>query len=139
VSAEAAVLAGRQSVERLMIDRCIIRRFAAGDRVWNEDTLQYDLGAGEIVYTGRCRVQVRADINSNAVEAVIADHEWTYRTATVQLPIEGTEGVVSDCVLELTESPLDPARVGLVLNLQADSKSKTHATHRRFRAREVLS
>lgn len=139
MSAETTVMAGRLAIEALMIDRCVIRKFDPDDRVWDEPTLQYYPGAGVIVYSGKCRVQVRSDINANAVEAVIAEHEWTYRTATVQLPIEGTSDITADCVLELTASPLDPDRVGIVLNLQADSKGKTHATHRRFRARELLS
>lgn len=140
MSAESTTLAGRVAIEAMMIDRCVIRRFDPADRVWDEPTVRYYPGEGQIIYTGKCRVQVRSDINANAVEAVIAEHEWTYRTATVQLPItEGTADISPDCVLEITASPLDPERVGIILNLQADTKGKTHATHRRFRARELMS
>lgn len=139
MSAETTTLAGRAAIEAMMIDQCEIRRFNPADRVWDEETLTYDLGEGTLVYSGKCRVQVRSDINANAVEAVIGEHEWTYRTAIVQLPIDGTGEVAPDCVLTLTVSPLDTKRVGIRLNLQADTKVKTHATHKRFRAREVLS
>ena len=139
MSAASVTLRGRAAIDKIMVDTCVIHRFDPAVRVWNESTGQYDPGPGVEVYRGRCRVQVRSDINSNAVEAVVGDHEWTYRTATVQLPIEGTERVVADCVLTLLSSPHDPARVGIKLNLQADTKGKTHATHRRFRSREVLA
>lgn len=122
-----------------MVDTCIIRRHSPADRVWDEGTGQYSGDTGTIVYQGKFRLQVRSDINANAVEAVVGDHEWTYRTATVQLPIIGSTDVVSDCVLEYVTCPLDPGMVGRFYNLQADSKGKTHATHRRFRARELLS
>lgn len=122
-----------------MVDTCRVTRHNPADRVWNETTGQYSGDAGEVVYEGKFRIQVRSDINANAVEAEVAEHEWTYRTATAQLPIVGTENIASDCVLEILTCPLDAGRVGRQYNLQADSKGKTHSTHRRFRARELLS
>lgn len=139
MSASTVTIRGRRAIEKLMVDTCEIRRFSASDRVFNESTGQYAEGSGVLVYSGKCRVQVRSDINANAVEAVVGEHEWTYRTNTVQLPIAGTSAVVTDCVLTITSCPLDPVRVGIRMNLQAESKGKTHATHRRFRGREVLS
>lgn len=135
----ADIAAGRQIAESEMVDRCIIKRFDPSDRVWNESTMQYDDGPGTIVYEGKCRVQVRADINQNAYEAVVGDHEWTIRNATVQLPIAGTSDIVADCVFELTKSPYDPDRVGMIANLRAETKPKTQATHRRFYFQEVVS
>jgi hypothetical protein len=149
---EQEVAEDRAMAEAEMIDRGRITRPAVeGDPEWVEpvmdpDTLQYPEVPRVIVFEGRCRVQVRSDINSNAVEVVAGDIESTYRTSTVQLPMEpaddeiGHPGAVrSDQQLEILESPLDPTRVGSVLNLQADTKSKTLATHRRFRAREGIS
>lgn len=141
--------------EAEMIDRGRVTRAAVvGDPEWvdvshiDEDTLQYPEQGRVIVFEGRCRVQVRSDINSNAVEAVVAEHEWTYRTSTAQFPMfadpaKGDIGdpaaIQPDYVLEIVASPLDSARVGRVMNLQADTKNKTQASHRRFRVREVLS
>lgn len=135
----AEVAEDRALAEEQMIDTCRIRRHDANDRIWDEATGQYSGDTGEIVYEGKFRMQVRSDINANAVEAVVAEHEWTYRTATAQLPIAGTAEVAPGCVLEWLTCPLDPSNVGRVYNLQADSKGKTHATHRRFRAKELLS
>ncbi len=135
----AEVAEDRAMAEAEMIDTCRIKRFDPSDRVWNEDTGQYDPGAGTTVYEGKCRLQVRSDINANAVEAVVAEHETTYRTATLQLPISGSEAVVPDCVAEILTCSLDPHMVGRILNLQAESKGKTMSSHRRFRAREVVS
>lgn len=113
--------------------------------VMDPDTLQYSESPRVTVYEGACRVQVRSDINSNAVEVVAGDREGTYRTSTAQFPMEPIPGetghpgwIQSDNELEILTSPLDPIRVGTILNLQADTKSKTQATHRRFRAREVI-
>lgn len=135
----------RRVAEAHMVDTCRIKVFRIEDRVWNEGSLSYSPGPGTVVYEGKCRVQVRSDINSNAVEAVVGEHEWTYRTNTVQLPISGSgyvtgdpNDVQADCVLELLTSPHDPSRVGRVMNLQADTKTKTHATHRRFLGKELL-
>lgn len=137
MSAASTVLAGRQAIEDLMVDTCRVTRYDSNDRTWNETTGQYSGDTGTVVYEGKFRIQVRSDINANAVEAVVGEHEWTYRTATVQLPIEGTGGIVADCVLEILTCPLDPDMEGRLYNLQADTKGKTHATHRRFRAKEL--
>lgn len=119
-----------------MIDTC--RVFLPGTRgAFNEDTGQYDEGLPTVLYEGPCRVQVRSDINSNAVEAGIGEHEFTYRTATLQLPIAAT-GIPADAVAHILTCPLDPDQVGREFNIQAETKGKTHATHRRFRIREVV-
>lgn len=149
---EAEVAEDRAMAEAEMIDRGRVTREAVeGDPGWVEpvmdpETLQYPDVSRVVVFEGRCRVQVRSDINSNAVEVVAGDHEGTYRTSTAQFPMEPIAGEIghpgairSDYTLEILESPLDPIRVGAVLNLQADTKGKTQASHRRFRAREVLS
>lgn len=138
MSAESAVMAGRAAIEALMIDTCRITGPGAGDPVFNETTGQYDMPARVVLYEGKCRIQVRSDINSNAVEAVIGEHEFTYRTATLQLPVDGTGGVRPDSVATLVTCPLDPALEGAEFNIQAETKGKTHATHRRYRIREVV-
>lgn len=142
----ADVVRGRAIAEAEMIDRIRITRPGAGDRVFDDATGQYTEPDPVVVYEGKCRVQVRADINSNAVEATFGDHEWTYRTAMLQLPISAGPGdtgdpslVIPDCIGELTASPLDPSRVGRVLNIVAETKTKTIASSRKLSVREVLS
>lgn len=142
----ADVAFGRRLAEAHMIDRCRITKPGTGEPVRNEATLQITPPERVVVYEGKCRVQVRSDINANSVEAVVGDHEWTYRTATLQLPIAAGDGDLGDPALvrtnyvaELLEVPLDPSRVGIRLNLQAESKGKTHSSHRRFRIKELLS
>jgi hypothetical protein len=147
----AEVAQDRAMAESEMIDRCRITRAADTRGAFNEATGQYDTPAPVVVYEGRCRVQVRADINSNAVEAAVGDHEWTYRTATLELPVAaGNDAtgrpdvgdpsqVVPDCVTELLESPLDPSRVGRRLVVTAETKNKTLASCRKFATRELLS
>lgn len=130
----------RAIAEAQMIDTCrITKPGPGGPGAFNETTMKYDTPARVTVYEGKCRIQVRSDINSNAVEAVVAEHEWTYRTATLQLPIEGTGDILGDYVAEILTCPYDPEMVGRVFNLQVESKGKTLATHRRYRIRELMS
>ena len=142
---------GRALAEAEMIDRYRFTRPGAGVPVFDNDTGQYTDPPRLVVYEGRGRMQVRADINSNAVEAEFGDHEWTYRTAQLQLPITaGTDSqgradignpayITPDCVGEVLESPLDESRVGRVINVVAETKTKTLASSRKLSVRELLA
>lgn len=153
----------RAIAEANFLDVIEITKPGAGKGPFNEETLQYDTPPRIVVYgpgavddatgapltiatplgaailAGRSRIQVRSDINSNAVEAVVAEHEWTYRTATLQLPIFGTGHLRSDYVAKILACPGDPELIGHIFNLQAETKGKSQATHRRFRIRELMS
>lgn len=135
----ADVAFGRALAEAHFVDTCRITKSGIGKGPFNETTGQYDPPPRVLVYEGRCRIQVRSDINSNAVEAVVGEHEWTYRTGTMQLPMAGTGDIKPDYVAEILTCPFDESMVGRQYNMQAESKGKTHATHRRYRIREVLS
>ena len=152
----------RAIAEAQMIDVCKITAPGAGAPVFNETTGQYvnptrvviygpgavdpitlvavsaATVAGRATLAGKYRIQVRSDINSNAVESVYAEREWIYRTATLQLPIDGTGHIQTDYVMEPITAAYDEFLVGRQFNVQAESKGKTHATHRRFRLRELM-
>lgn len=152
----------RALAEAQMVDVCRITKPGVGKGPFNNATGQYDAPAPVVVYgpgsvdedgvpitddtelgqqilAGKCRIQVRSDINSNAVEAVVAEHEGTYRTATLQLPITGTGQIPLDAQAEILAAPYDAEMVGRVFNVHAETKGKTVATHRRYSIREVLS
>lgn len=158
----AEVAEDRAIVEAQFVDTCRITIAGVGKGPINETTGKYDKPdrivvygpgsvdadgnpvtpdtvAGRTTLSGKCRIQVRSDINSNAVEAVVAEHEWTYRTATLQLPIDGTGQIPSEAVAEYLTCPSDPEMVGRVFNVSAETKGKTLATHRRYRIRELMS
>ena len=65
----STVLEGRAEMESLMLDRVRITKVDpdAAAPVLDEDTGQYPDVARVTVYEGKCRVQVKADINSNVV------------------------------------------------------------------------
>ena len=152
----------RAIAEAQMIDVCTITMPGVGKGPFNETTMQYDTPPRVIVYgpgsvdkvtkvplqpdsdlnrailAGKYRIQVRSDINSNAVEAVVAEHEWTYRTATLQLPIFGTGHLESNYVANIVTCTYDDSLTGREFNLQAETKGKSQATHRRFRIRELM-
>lgn len=150
----ADVAFGRALAEAHFEDTCEITKPGVGKGPFNEETGQYDpppriviYGPGAVdengnpvtdddILAGRCRIQVRSDIN--AVEAVVGEHEWTYRTGTLQLPINGTAHIKPDYIARHLTCPYDSSLVGRLYNMQAETKGKTHATHRRYRIREVL-
>jgi hypothetical protein len=130
-----------------MSDRCRITKSGTGKGTWNPATGKYDNPpARVVVYEGRCRLQVKADINSNVVETTAGDHEWTYLTATLQVPIDQVDDdgvghpgdVRPDHVSEMLASPNDPTMIGRLFNVQG-IHHKSQASHRRFRIREVIA
>lgn len=142
-------IASQQSSAYQFVDECIIYRPGAGQGTRNEDTGQYDDPPDEVVvYEGPCRMQVRADINSNVVETSAGGREWTYLTSQVQLPLDGhpdiKRGSSADvrtddiCRWTATGASGDPAMVDRLFNI-AGPFHKTHASKRRFRVREVVA
>lgn len=136
---------GRAEMESLMLATCRITRPAKlGDAEYvdastlDEETGQYPEQGRVTTYEGKCRIQVKADINSNVVETTAGEREWTYLTMTLQLPIEGSEEVRPDNICEMLTSPEDESLVGRLLNVQG-MYHKSQATHRRFRVREVIA
>jgi hypothetical protein len=147
----ATVAEGRCEMESLMLDRCRITRPAVPSDpgyvapTFDEDTMLYTDPARVVVYEGKCRIQVNADINSNVVETTAGEREWTYLTMTLQLPVKPGPGDVGssqdvrpDNIAEMLVCPLDADLVGRLLNIQG-TYHKSQATHRRFRVREVIS
>jgi hypothetical protein len=137
----------RRDAEDNMSDRCRITKPGTGKGTWNPATGKYDNPpARVVVYEGRCRLQVKADINSNVVETTAGEREWTYLTGTLQVPIYqvdadgvGTTGAVRpDHVAEVLAAPSDSTMVGRLFNVQG-IHHKSQATHRRFRIKEVIA
>jgi hypothetical protein len=139
-------------------DTCRITRKppTAGKGTMNETTFQYE-GAPDpiLVYEGPCRMQVKADINSNVVETTAGDREWTYLTGQLQLPATLAEAkaiaaaygdtvlgdpnaVDVDNVVNWLTAPDSPSLVGTEFNV-AGPYHKTHAAYLRFRVREPVA
>lgn len=152
VSLDAALqqlsIAGQNSSAEQFVDTCEIVRVSRNKGTRNKVTGQYDDPPDpEVIYRGPCRMQVRADINSNVVETTAGDHEWVYLTSQVQLPLGkdprievGSSGAVrTDDVCEwLTAGKSsDQDMVGRKFNI-AGPFHKTHASKRRFRVRELV-
>lgn len=125
----------RQHAESLMVDACVITKAGEGSGVFNQDTGQYDEPDWVTVYTGRCRVQISADI-VNATDSESAERQWTVQAAVVQLPVVGSEAVRVDQVVEITAAVHDQALVGRKYGVTA-LHHKTHATSRRLRVMET--
>lgn len=134
----ATIAEGRAEIESLMLATCRITKPGTGTPTFDEATGQYTDPPRVPVYEGKCRIQVKADINSNVVETTAGEREWTYLTMTLQLPIEGSEAVRPDDICEILTSPEDSSLEGRLLNIQG-MYHKSAATHRRFRVREVIA
>lgn len=140
----AEIAEDRLTAEANMPDWCRITRPGDGEPVRDEETGQITRPDRVVVYEGRCRFQVKADINSNVVETTAGDREWTYFTSTLQVPIarvdltgSGDPGAVRpDDVATAVTVPGDPSMDGREFNIQG-MVFKSQATHRRLRIREV--
>lgn len=158
MSIRTATYRGRRAARRTFTDWCQVTRPVKTD-VTDGDPDEPVLGPDGkytqieppddvpplLVYEGPFRIQVRADINANAYEAVVGEREGTIRTANVEFPVKtpveakgSTAAILADDILKIIRVPLDPALEGHVINLQADIKAKSQATKRRFRSREVI-
>lgn len=129
----------------MFTDTCRITKAGVGKGTKNETTGQYDPPARVLVYEGPCRLQVKADINSNVVETTAGEREWTYLTAQLQLPVvtpEDAEGSVDavdvDNVCEMLTAPHSPSQLGVKLNIQGPFH-KSQPVYLRFRVREVVA
>lgn len=113
----------RAEAEAAMPDTCTITR-SGGEPVFDPNTGTYTPAAPSTVYTGRCRVQAKAD------EVVAAgDQPVTLRRFTASLPV-ATSGIEVDDVLTVTDSA-DADLVGLSLRV-VDAKSGTWLVARRL-------
>ena len=138
---------GRSEMDGMFTDRCRITRPGPGGRgPLNPATGVYDQpGERVTVYEGRCRLQVKADINSNVVETTAGDREWTYLTAQLQLPSEthpddigDVDAVDVDQICDWLEAPFSPSLVGTRFNIQGPYH-KSQAVYLRFRVRELVA
>lgn len=145
-------IVSQQSSRFQFVDECIITRRSPSKGTRNDATGQYDdVPPPTVIYEGPCRMQVRADINSNVVEtAAPGTHESSYLTSQVQLPIAPLPGVEfiqgssadvrTDDVCKWTKagSSSDQEMVGREFAI-AGPFHKTHASKRRFRVKEPVA
>lgn len=144
MSIESALLDGRRAFAALCTDTCRITRDGDGGRgPLNEETGKYGDPPRVVVYEGPARLQVKADINSNVVEATAGEHEWTYLTAQLQLPADtpadalgSVHDVSADDACEMLAAPHSPSLVGRRLGIQGPYH-KSQAVYLRFRIKEA--
>lgn len=137
---------GRAAWLAMATDTCrITKPGAAGKGDLNETTGQYDTEAAEVVvYQGPCRMQIRADVNSNVVEVNVGEKEWAYQTSILALPVLAPTGATGDPAavrvdhkVEYLTCPADPGMVGRVFQIRA-LMHKSHMTSRRLRVAEPV-
>lgn len=137
---------GREAMDMLMTDTCRITVRGEGEPVFDEDTLQYTYPDEVEVYGpataplyGKCRFQIKADINSNIVETGGGDREATYSTSMLQIPSESATDIPVDSVVYSLTSPHSPALPGRQFNIHGEIGHKSQHVYRRFRLREVVA
>lgn len=145
MSLDSTLRAGRFAFDAILTDTCEITKPGEGKGPFNEVTGQYDTPARIVVYSGPCRIQVKADINSNVVETSAGEREWTYLTAQLQLPVETPSSATGDVndvdvdhVCEVLTAPYSSSLVGSLFNIQG-TYHKSQAVYLRFRVREVVA
>lgn len=131
----AAALPGlRVEAERNMTDACTITRAGVGKGPWNESTGQYDAPARTTIYTGKCRVQIKAIIASSS-ESDVGERASIAQEFELQLPVSGTGAVSIHDVAEVTVAAHDDSLVGRKFTVTARDE-KSQATARRLRVIE---
>lgn len=138
------IAADRAMATANMTDTVRIERVRPGRGDMDPDTLQYPDAVTDLIYEGPCKIQIRADINSNIVEPVEVEREWGYETSTLVVPIEtpaGAQGSTGDVrpddVATMLTSTYDPSIPGRVFNIHT-SFHKSIASSRRFKLREPV-
>lgn len=129
MSALAALASGRQAIESLMIDECVIER-ATGEVTDDAGNVTITYTA---VYAGKCRFQYRG---LAAGSPYSGQQRVDLFSLEVQLPIAVTAVQVNDRVT--AGISLDPAMQGRIFRV-ANIAHKTHYTARRLPLEEVTS
>lgn len=131
MSRETTILRGRAFAEQGMVDACQIRRQTGETTTGGVITPTWTS-----LYDGKCRVQVRSQIQSGAQSnvgeaAVILEH------LEVQLPAS-VVGLQEGDQVTVTASLGDPDLVARVFRVR-DVLSKSHLTSRRVTVTEITS
>lgn len=153
---EYAIARGRAAMAGMYTDRCRISRLAVpGEdeyvaQVLDRATGKYPDPGRVTVYQGPCRMQVKADINSNVVETTAGEREFTYLTSQLQIPVTAAEALLIDAaatgdpadvetdnVVDYLDAKYDTSLIGRQFQL-AGPYRKSHAVYRRFRVKEPV-
>jgi hypothetical protein len=126
MSATTAIRRGRRAAEALMVDTCTITR-GTGEQVFDPATGQYVTTAGELLYTGPCRVKPQNNADRVVEAGGQAVSLWPF---VVSVPVSEVSFEVDDLVT-VTASVLDPALVGKVLRVRQVALG-SHLTARRL-------
>lgn len=132
MSVERALAAGRRAAERLMLDRCTIRRKTGvtTDPDTGKTTPSY-----AVVYEGRCKVQQSA---AQAREESPGAAELRLVRRELHLPVATSGGVRAEDVATMDVCVHDSDLVGRLLVVR-DEAAKSLATARRLGVEEVTS
>jgi hypothetical protein len=99
----------------------------------------YGPGAEDPDYEdGRCRFQIKADINSNIIETTAGEREATYNTAQLQIPVSALY-IPPDAIVTCLTAEHNPALPGREFNIHGEIAPKSIPVIRRFRLREVTA
>lgn len=128
---------GRALAESLMTDTCRITKPGDGPRVYDPETMQYTDPARVTVYEGKCRVQIRGERSSGAEQEAGGRMVGTQQPE-LQLPVDGTEDVAPDHIVEMLTAVHDSSLVGRKFTIDGRHE-KSQATMRRLRVIEVTS
>lgn len=130
MSADSAVLAGRQLSERNMTSSCTIHR-RTGFTV-NPST-GVETPTWSVIYTGKCRLRypfVRPQ------QALADGQQLARQRGILSLPIVGSESVQTDDVATIDVNPLDSGVIGQTFRVEGPF-TETHATSRRLAVEAV--
>ena len=103
-----ALARGRAAAEKGMTDGCRVVS-GTGEPVWNEASLEYDVGAETLAYQGPCLIKA-GRVQPRAVDA--AGQALIESTLEAHFPMVGSESIQPNHVVVVTRSATDQALVG---------------------------
>jgi hypothetical protein len=130
MTAQTAVLRGRQAAEALMLDACTV---TADGPVTTDDLTGATSGTPATTYSGKCKVQQsaamgqRVDVGEGSIVLLRLD---------VHLPVGGSESVRRGQLVTITAAANDTSLVGRTFRVH-DEAYKSFATARRLGVEEV--
>jgi len=117
----AVVRAGRAAAERLMTDRCVIRR-PTGETETDPDTLEV-VPVYDVVYDGVCKMQT---YEAHEATPDVAGATQVVQRSTLHLPVGSYRTAPGD--VALMTAAVDPLLEGKAFRLVQEYPVKSHAT-----------
>lgn len=124
----------RALAESLMIDTCTVHEASTSGTTMDPDTGLIVVTPGDLVYSGKVKIQFGTAVYERAVEA--GGHQFLEQRYQLHFPVSAPR-ILEGFVVVITASPVSPHNVGRTFRV-ASPTEKTFATAQRVNADELV-